>query len=325
MQRSDLSSTPAKPASKLGFRRGYQLPDGTKTALKKFMITDLRKSIAASVFDLVMILILSVSGVVAFDTLPRPLAFAFQFPIFLMIARYQRACESMVHEAGHWNWCRSRPFVNDLLGNLLAAFPILLTVGRYRDFHNPHHLHLGDLNRDTDLQRYLILGVEGLDRRNPAKFLLGMLRVVPRYSLLWRGYLGTNPRVLAFGAAWHLLVVILPLSLMFGPTKAMAWWATYWLLPFAVFLPMIRFIGETGEHVYKENQTIFDSTVSNIGRVHRWFTNPHNDGYHVLHHLYPSFPHHGLPMAHAWLVKVDPEGYGRLHRRRTAIFEDPKP
>jgi fatty acid desaturase len=325
MKRIDGKSVRFDGAEEKSFRRGYQLPAQAKPSLKQFMQTNLAASVVAALWDLSMILLLGISGSLAMKTWLLPYALLAHLPIFVFIARYQRALESLVHEASHYNWCRSRRWLNDLAADLLAAIPTLSTVRRYRAFHLPHHDALGDRTRDTDLQRYLALGVEEIDRRNPARFLSSMLRVLPAYSLSWWRYIGTNPQVVLAGIAWHAFVVVVPLAALFGLGHALILWSVYWFVPFAFVLPVVRFIGETGEHVYSGSDSIYTATISNIGRVHQWFTNPHHDGYHVLHHLYASIPHHQLPQAHRWLMEHDPDGYARTHRHRLRIFEDPRP
>ena len=54
----------------------------------------------------------------------------------------QQALGALFHDAAHRLITRSR-FANDLLGSLLAAWPLGLSLGGYRRYHFAHHRHLG--------------------------------------------------------------------------------------------------------------------------------------------------------------------------------------
>ena len=94
---------------------------------------------------------------------------------------------------------------------------------------------------------------------------------------------------------------------------------------FALVLPVIRLIGEADEHKYIGTDNVFDATMVNDGWLLRLLIHPHNDGYHLTHHLWPGVPHHRLGRLHTLLEDVDPEHYARQIRRRTRILEDPLP
>jgi fatty acid desaturase len=95
-------------------------------------------------------------------------------------------------------------------------------------------------------------------------------------------------------------------------------------------------IGELSEHVYGEaalsshaaaagnaegGQTVFDATVTNMGPVHRLLFHPFGDGYHLLHHLYPSVPGCRLGRLHRALKVADPETYGGHMPNRIRLLE----
>lgn len=82
-----------------------------------------------------------------------------------------------------------------------------------------------------------------------------------------------------------------------------------WGVPIFLMLPLLRFVAEAAEHDYElgraETQVIFNRTWSNLGWIHRWLFHPHNDGFHVVHHLYPYVPHHLLPSVYAFIMAND--------------------
>ena len=50
-----------------------------------------------------------------------------------------------------------------------------------------------------------------------------------------------------------------------------------WLLGYALVLPVIRMIGEAGEHRYLAGDTVFNATISNLGWAHKWIVHPHGE------------------------------------------------
>jgi fatty acid desaturase len=86
------------------------------------------------------------------------------------------------------------------------------------------------------------------------------------------------------------------------------------------FLSVIRFICEAGEHNYKASRTVFET--SNIkGFIPRLLVYAHGDGYHIVHHLFPSMPLHKLKRTHEFLIAADRRDYGLRYMHRTKIFQ----
>jgi fatty acid desaturase len=98
-------------------------------------------------------------------------------------------------------------------------------------------------------------------------------------------------------------------------------WAFYWLVPFMLILSVIRFIGEAGEHNYKASHTVFEGSNINQGLIPRLLVYAHGDGYHMIHHLFPSIPLHKLQRTHQFLLAADPHEYGLKYMHRTKIFQ----
>lgn len=67
-----------------------------------------------------------------------------------VIATRQHALAVMVHEGCHFNLCKSRP-LNDFLANVFCAFPLSISVRRYRNSHLEHH-RLLNLDSDPDIE-----------------------------------------------------------------------------------------------------------------------------------------------------------------------------
>lgn len=122
---------------------------------------------------------------------------------------------------------------------------------------------------------------------------------------------------------WLGMFVILPFIALTGDVTGGVLAAFVWLLGYGLALPVIRFIGESSEHIYSDSDTVFDATISNLGLLQRFLIHPHNDGYHTVHHMWPGIPHHALRRLHTTLTSQDPERYARRLRDRTRVLQYP--
>lgn len=279
-------------------------------------------SVASALLDHGAILAIATGVVLAHQSFSFPLSIPLYLLGALLIARSQRGLENLVHEASHKNWYRKSGSLNDLLANLLAALPVFSMVEPYRRQHMVHHRQFGS-EKDMDLRRYRQLDIHRLKRGGWAAFTAGMAVRIGGYLRGWWQAIGLAPSLVIGGLAWHAVVLLLPLSLLLGPGRALGLWGVFWIGPFLLVLPWLRFTAETAKHRYVGHDNEFDATISNVGWAHRLFLHPHNDGYHGLHHLFPAIPHHRLRQAHRLLADLDPGGYGSRLPRRRRVLEEP--
>ncbi|MGH9279521.1 MAG: fatty acid desaturase [Acidimicrobiales bacterium] len=304
--------------SRRGWPRGYQPPEAARSLIKTASRTNLARSILTALVDLSALLALTLAGAAAWTRLPWPLALAVSVLAVLVIGRFGRAQECLVHEASHRNWQRNGRW-NDLLANVLAGFPTASQVGSYRRSHVIHHAHLG-CAEDPDIQRYEEFNLEELTGLGGRDLVRGIVRRLPKYNWGWYTTIGTNPVTLVLSGTWFLVVFGI-VALFAGPGFAFGAWA-HWLIGYALVLPTIRMIGEAGEHRYSKGDTVFNSTISNLGWAHRWIVHPHGDGHHTLHHLWSSVPHHRIRETHEALAGIDTETYAKDIYWRTKVLEN---
>ncbi len=298
---------------------GYFFPTASSSALRSFKNTNLLFSVFVALKDHFIICAAAALGLLLYSSASIWLWLPANLVAFYVIARCQRGFEAQVHDVCHYNWTRFRS-LNDLLGNLLVALPSFNLIESYRDSHRYHHLYFGQW-LDPDRQRYEEFGIEELDRDSCLNYLKGMAAQLPTYTASWWKMIGLSPKVLLPSLAWHLAFLILPLAGIFGWRAGLAIWALYWLVPFMLFLSVIRFIGEAGEHNYKASRTVFEASNINQGLIPRLLIYAHGDGYHLIHHLFPSIPLHKLQRTHEFLLAADPHDYGLRYMHRTKIFQ----
>ncbi|THV38702.1 fatty acid desaturase family protein [Glycomyces buryatensis] len=303
------------------FRRGYSTPAALRDDIRAAHQTRTWWTVLAAAADQAAIAAACLLCGWAFTMHPGLWA-ALAPAAALLVGRQLRALECLVHEGSHFNWSRRRRKLNDALATALAAFPTGARLSGYRESHLRHHGAFGT-GDDPDRQRYEELDLEALDRTRRAAFLAGMLRRLPAYQRTWwsdslQSGLATS---LVPPLLWALLLTAGPAFAVFGPGASVGAFAV-WLLGFTVALPVLRFAAEASEHSYRDADTVFDATISNLGLMQRGLLHPHNDGYHTVHHLWPGVPHHRLAWLHRRLLASDPE-YAKRLRWRARVFANP--
>jgi len=222
------------------------------------------------------------------------------------IGARQHAIAILMHEAAHYRLFRSR-VLNDLLGELLVGWPMLLSMRAYRRLHFAHHRcpNTDDdpdwmlrLNRDWqfpktrwDLLRIFALDIFGLHVRDQLEF-FGRYAWDKGQKKTWLDYLaavyfGGLIFVLSWYSLWTLFLL-------------------YWVVPLMTWLKVALRLRTIGEHYALEYDHIFRQTRTTYPTLlERLLIAPKNIAYHLDHHLYPSVPFYNLPVLHQALLQHD--------------------
>jgi fatty acid desaturase len=267
----------------------------------------------------------SAIGTYAWYRLPFSAALVVYLLILIFNARQIRALELLVHDGGHKNWWRSSTAWNNRLTNWFAGYWVCSDVKAYAKGHNgPHHGRFGS-SVDPDLARYRELGIEAWDRSALLPYLQDLLHRLPRYVGSYYRAIGSTPKILAKFIGFHVVFCIMPLAVGFTtPGMALVLWGGFWLLAMLGPLQVLRLIAESEEHVYQHGETEFDATVSNLGWLHHWLIHPYQDGYHLLHHLFPAIPEFRHKRFHRLLRTLDPINYGSRYLCRMQVVQEPR-
>jgi fatty acid desaturase len=235
----------------------------------------------------------------------------------LAIGNRQYALLLLVHECSHYLFRRSRA-ANDLLGNVFCAWPVGVTVHRYRALHFLHHRHLGG-PADPDWGYY---GRRVTPARIAQIVVAGMLggRAI-KTSLLY--YLpglarrlepdldvGAIRAVSAGASRWDPVGLVLVQAAILGTFGAAgAWWAyvPLWAFPAVTVVPTLNHLRTVAEHAPDADPEQGGATETTRTTVAGWLqTNlfaPVEFYYHHEHHLFPSVPFSRLAELHCILVQ----------------------
>ena len=215
---------------------------------------------------------------------------------------------------------------NDLIADTLLAPPLMSTARLQRQDHTAHHHYLGTkddpdhgLHNDTSLKHYRegrfdhtdFLSLFLYDLLDPHLFVqsaLGSLRAAPLQLLSWwlvaalvSGMLeppvplASSPPLSAVPFGWRFLALFHLARCTFS---------------YAVYV-----LRETIDHSGLPAASVlaFTRTSPCCNALQR-FLQPHDDNYHLLHHLLPRVPMSRLHAVHLWLVQNVPE-YEQANRK----------
>lgn len=226
-----------------------------------------------------------------------------------LIATRQHALMILVHDAAHFR--AHRKFrVNDLLSDLLCAYPIFFDTAIYRHTHLQHHEHL-NTERDPDwvrkepLREWFFPRPRGeiLQWALGYSFFRGTVEwlYAVRYFSSFTAIKGFTPKrsSQAFKAGFWLTTSAVVFS-----THHFALFAAYWLVPFFMIFPMLQRLRSIAEHFGLTYADELNSSREILpSRLEGYLLSPHNVNLHLSHHLYPSVPFFNLKELHRALLK----------------------
>jgi fatty acid desaturase len=221
-----------------------------------------------------------------------------------------------MHEGSHFLICRSKA-CNDLISDLLCAFPFGLATRSYRANHISHHDHVNTAD-DPDLVR--TVGPTG----HPEEWLFPMPhRRLVRFcvqDLFGRGLLyviGTLRELASRGRAskqsrceyrWPALVMsayFIALAALLHLSHKPLFILYAWTVPMFMVLPVLLRLRALAEHfALPRNHVLNGTRTVRPPWWERILIAPHNISLHLEHHLFPYVPWFRLPELHNRLMQV---------------------
>lgn len=230
----------------------------------------------------------------------------------IFIGTRMRGLNNIVHECSHATFTVDRND-NYVLGSLCASI-VMGCFGDYRDEHLSHHAHLGDYDKDMDLQ-----GIRDLRLHEP-------LTTATILRHLTNPFLGRHlPHYAGINLSardgrfffWFKIgqVIATCILLLVAPITAIF----FVLVPFLLVYSTLNYWTDCMDHagIVCEADELDASRNILAPMPLRALFFPRNDCFHLVHHLFPQIPARHLDAAHQELLH-DLEYRSRTHAIRPA-------
>ncbi|MBI3246485.1 MAG: fatty acid desaturase family protein [Deltaproteobacteria bacterium] len=244
-----------------------------------------------------------------------------------VISSRQHALMVLTHDGIHKRLSKVL-WINDWLARFFAAFPVFISLAKWRFIHLYHHQHTHTaedpdraiyarypLNRQK-FRQLLLRDVCGLNVFSTLKYFIDIPLVTAEFN---RRFLGQERarqyrQTVDMGAFALFWIVVLGGAVFFGGFTSVLLLVLYWIVPYCTLTQVFFRIRGAIEHgnvpdpanVYRQTRTYF------ITPLLAFFFAPKQVNYHLEHHLYPSVPFYNLPRLHAVLrdtVYPDEQAY----------------
>lgn len=271
-----------------------------KNYTKNFRTFDKNTRITSSVIlgsYIVQIIILIVMGTYFLTIQTVPAYFGVVIIVFIIATRL-RGLNNIIHECTHFTFVNNRAD-NVILGNIAAAM-ILQSFSAYRKEHLTHHAHLGDYERDLDIQ-----GIQAYHLEDKLTWRTIIRHVLtPIFGLHLPGYLSidlcANDGV-GYAIQKISLISITLIFAYFNPQAAVF----LVVVPFVWVFTAINYWTDCIDHggIIGSDDELEASRNMILPKFLRVIFFPRNDCYHLIHHLFPNVPAQHLDICHDLLLE----------------------
>lgn len=215
------------------------------------------------------------------------------FTLMVFVGTRFRGLNNIIHECSHATFTNDRS-QNTLIGKFCALL-LLSSFKEYRDEHLTHHAHLGDYDRDQDLQSIQNLKVhESLSKRVILRHI-----VTPLLGRHLPYYLNVNLSV-RDGRIWlflkGLVLFAIVLCILLFPLVTLL----FVIIPFTLFYSTLNYWADCLDHggIVSSDDDLDASRNILAPRLVRHLFFPRNDCFHLVHHLFPHVPARHLETSH---------------------------
>lgn len=211
-----------------------------------------------------------------------------------------RALNNIVHECSHMTFAKTRK-ANNIIGRFAASL-VLSCFEDYRQEHLTHHMHLGDYEKDKDLQ-----SIEDLRLHDPLTPRTILRHIVtPFLGRHLPYYLGANFSA-RDGKGYLALKIGLVITVLLG--LILAPWTTllFVIFPYVVLYSALNYWTDCLDHaglVASSDDLDASRNVLASGLIRMLFF-PRSDCFHLVHHLFPQVPARHLEACHTVLVNEE--------------------
>jgi fatty acid desaturase len=219
------------------------------------------------------------------------------------IATRQHALAVLMHDATHWRLFKSKR-LNDVVGETLTAWPLMVSMRTYRANHFAHHKFVNTL-KDPDFARKQ--NAEWAFPMPKAKLLKILAMQLTGINTVYniKATAGVPVPIPGWLKAARLAYYLLILGVL-AYTGSLLGFVLLWVVPILSPLQLILRARSIAEHFGVGNVSDLDQTRTTLtSPLERVLLAPFSVGFHLEHHLFPSVPHFNLPALHERLMEVD--------------------
>jgi fatty acid desaturase len=231
------------------------------------------------------------------------------------IGARQHSLTVISHDAAHFRFLNNHR-LNDWLADLLAAWPVFLSVFAFRYIHGQHHRFVGQAG-DGNRRGWRTHTADGQLRPEWTypKSRLGLIATLLRRAALLTGIMWIVRGLIAPFFLRRPVVELLARTAYYVLAAValtmLDWWPAFmlmWILPYCTWHMVAQYARLICEHSGRiGTQPGFELTRTTIPTpLGRFLVLPRNIGYHLEHHWYPSVPWYNLPQLHEAL-REDPD------------------
>jgi fatty acid desaturase len=212
----------------------------------------------------------------------------------IWIGSRQGALAVLMHEATHYRLLKHRAW-NDWMGEILTAWPLLLTLYAFRQNHWAHHRHVNK-EEDPDWRRK-----QHKEEFEYPKSRFDMLLITLKY---WVGFYALKQfaevnKMAKIPAQLKYVRLAFYIALVTASVVFHFWIGLliYWIVPLFTYFLWVIYVRGVAEHFggIEEHDDLLQMTRHiETNFVERLFLAPHYVNVHIGHHLYPSVPFYNL-------------------------------
>lgn len=232
----------------------------------------------------------------------------------------------LTHETAHRSLFANAK-LNDWLGQYFCALPNFNNMPMYRTYHMTHHRNAGTKD-DPDLvmveaypiakarlRRRLLRDLTG---QSGIKFLIGTVGMAAGYWKFQQNGIAERiayPTPMTFwsylrifvsnggavSVAWQFAIWGVLFALGHGWLYLL--WAAAYFIPFPLFMRIRLLADHAAVHDQYSTNPLEHARTTQANWLEKLLLVPHNEHYHLEHHLMPSAPHWNLPKLHAILQR----------------------
>src|SRR5690554_6934725 len=215
----------------------------------------------------------------------------------LLISTRMNAFYSLAHEACHYQISKNKK-LNDLIANLLLAWPIFIDIKKMRKLHFAHHKYL-QTEKDPEIAHL---------KYDEFQFPLQKKKI---FSIFFKDLIGYNflsyklrgGVIVDFNNPHRLLYYVLMLAMLFYFQLVIPF-ILLWILPYIGPFQLLNRIRLYSEHFNLPEGKIQIRTL-HLSKWKAFFLVPYGLGYHAEHHFYPAVPFYNLRKLHIKFSKEE--------------------